>query len=188
MDFRNADKLLEKLKTIDLPATYSNQHKLIMDTELLFAEIKVILISETSYENEKKWETFKNQIQKHCSRKYPFSDYIQELTDVRNKLLTGKTLDSILNPMTKKDLHGNYLLSASWCGPCRTIKSELQNLPPEKRALIQVLDFDDNVELFRELGVKAVPRFAIFDSGEQVEMVSGVKEISDKIVTITEQT
>lgn len=86
--------------------------------------------------------------------------------------------------MTKNNLNGNYLLSASWCGPCRTIKSELQNLPPEKRVLIQVLDFDDNVELFRELGVKAVPRFAAFNGGEQVEMVSGVKEISDKIKVI----
>ena len=87
--------------------------------------------------------------------------------------------------MTKNNLNGNYLLTASWCGPCRTIKSELQNLPPEKRALIQTLDFDDNVELFRALGVKAVPRLAIYENGKEVEMIAGIKEISDKIVTIT---
>ena len=55
----------------------------------------------------------------------------------------------------------NYkLVSASWCGPCKLLKSQLQ----KENIEIDVIDVDQNMEYVQNLGIRAVPTLVVDDS------------------------
>lgn len=61
---------------------------------------------------------------------------------------------------------------AEWCVPCNRIKSEYQKtLKRFYSVKAREADYDTSQELFDHYGVAAMPTFAIFKSGELVEML-----------------
>lgn len=63
------------------------------------------------------------------------------------------------------------LVTATWCGPCKTLKSQLA----EDRIEVDIIDADENVEYLREHGIRSVPSLIV--EGEVKEIVtSGIFE------------
>jgi len=67
---------------------------------------------------------------------------------------------------------------ASWCGPCHMIAPIYEKLSesPEfnkSSVVFAKLDVDRNVEVTRELGIRAMPTFITFFDGEQQDKLQG---------------
>lgn len=82
--------------------------------------------------------------------------------------------------MTKNELNGWILFSASWCGPCKNIKADIEKLPEEQKKLITVLNYEDHKDLFTELGVRTVPQLYLTQNGNILEKYNGIPEIPNK--------
>jgi len=55
---------------------------------------------------------------------------------------------------------------ASWCGPCRTMRPEVEKLV-RKNYPVQSIDIDRSPELAERYGVKAVPTFVVVDANRK---------------------
>ena len=69
---------------------------------------------------------------------------------------------------------------APWCGPCRALAPELEELKKKwKNKLVVVkLNVDDNPALAAELGANAIPAVRVFRSGTVVTEFTGLMEMS----------
>lgn len=55
----------------------------------------------------------------------------------------------------------NYkLITAAWCGPCKLLKSQLE----EANIGVEIIDVDENMEYVQNLGIRAVPTLVVNDS------------------------
>lgn len=65
---------------------------------------------------------------------------------------------------------------AEWCGPCQTMKPVVNGIAEEysERATVLKIDVDENADMAREYGVKAIPLFIVFKEGEEVWRGKGV--------------
>jgi thiol-disulfide isomerase/thioredoxin len=86
--------------------------------------------------------------------------------------------------MTKNELNGWVLFSATWCGPCKNIKSDIAKLSEEQQKLITIIYYEDNKDLFTELGVRTVPQFHLIQNGNSIESHIGIPAIPNKIQTL----
>jgi thioredoxin 1 len=72
--------------------------------------------------------------------------------------------------------------TATWCGPCRMIKPQLQNIINEGQIKIELYDIDSNVEITKEFGIKSVPTLIYFnEEGTEVGRLSGFKPAAEII-------
>ncbi|KAK6511183.1 Cytoplasmic thioredoxin isoenzyme 2 [Arthrobotrys musiformis] len=63
---------------------------------------------------------------------------------------------------------------ATWCGPCKQIAPFVEKLAGEfKDAAFIKVDVDEVSDVAAEFGVRAMPTFMIFRSGEKVSEVVG---------------
>lgn len=57
------------------------------------------------------------------------------------------------------------MFGAGWCGPCRTVKSQLKSLGIE----VNYVDCDEEQALAKELNIRGVPVVIVWDeAGEEV--------------------
>jgi len=63
---------------------------------------------------------------------------------------------------------------ATWCGPCKVISPVVEGFSREfEDVAFYKVDVDDNPDIARELGVRAMPTFFFFKGGEKVGDVVG---------------
>ncbi|KAH9958976.1 thioredoxin [Russula dissimulans] len=63
---------------------------------------------------------------------------------------------------------------ATWCGPCRVISPVLEQ-HAEKTPSIEFykVDVDEQPDIAQEVGVRAMPTFAVFYNGQKVDDLVG---------------
>jgi len=70
---------------------------------------------------------------------------------------------------------------AEWCGPCRAIAPVLESLSEDYdgRATIAKLDIDANQQVAMKYGIRSIPTVMLFDKGEIVDTLIGVRPKPD---------
>lgn len=65
--------------------------------------------------------------------------------------------------------------TASWCGPCKAIKSVVKQLATAHAGKLKVafVDIDRCPKIARRYGIKGVPSLYLFEGGEVVGKLSG---------------
>jgi thioredoxin 1 len=67
--------------------------------------------------------------------------------------------------------------TASWCGPCKSLATNLENanltLP------IEVVDIDVHDDLAREYGIRGVPTLVMLDENIEVKRLVGAKTVNE---------
>ncbi len=63
--------------------------------------------------------------------------------------------------------------TASWCGPCKTLKPILKELQSEGFS-IDIIDIDENQMESAAKSIQAVPTLILYDDGVEVARTSGV--------------
>ena len=66
---------------------------------------------------------------------------------------------------------------AEWCAPCRALGPVIENLASEfeGRARVAKVDVDANQQLAAQYGIRSIPTVMLFDKGELVETLVGVR-------------
>ena len=82
--------------------------------------------------------------------------------------------DNIFKKKTKL-----ILASASFCGPCKMLKSRID----AESLNVEVKQMEDESEFFRQHNIKTVPRLLIFKGDELVEVIQGTDDIINRIRT-----
>ena len=72
---------------------------------------------------------------------------------------------------------------AEWCGPCRALGPILESLSEDfgGRAKVAKLDVDSNQQVAMHYGIRSIPTVMLFDKGELVETMVGVRSKSDYV-------
>lgn len=73
--------------------------------------------------------------------------------------------------MGMKDIKLDYY-TASWCGPCRSVKPIVHELQ-EAGWNINIIDADDNHDKVAENQVRGIPTFIVYKNGVQVDRWAG---------------
>lgn len=75
---------------------------------------------------------------------------------------------------------------ATWCGPCKMLAGELEELENEKQDIdIIKVDIDENEALAKEYGVMVVPTVYFYQDGELMSRETGFMP-KEKILKIFE--
>ncbi len=71
------------------------------------------------------------------------------------------------------------LASASWCGPCKVVKSRLnsENLTDK----VEMKDADVDIAFFKANNIKSIPRLLVMDGDKVVELIQGIDDIVKRI-------
>jgi thioredoxin len=75
---------------------------------------------------------------------------------------------------------------AAWCGPCRAVAPELEQLARERagRAVVAKVDTEALPELASRFGIRSIPSLLLFRDGRQVHRESGAmpaREIASRM-------
>jgi len=69
---------------------------------------------------------------------------------------------------------------ADWCGPCKLLKPLLLKLEENNKDLkLCFLDIDQNPKLAALLKVASIPKVVVFNKGEEITSVSGIRSEAD---------
>lgn len=88
----------------------------------------------------------------------------------------------VINEQEYKDLvlnnKGIVVLDffASWCGPCRMIAPELEEVEEELNIPIYKMDVDECQNVPREYGVMSIPTVCVFKDGKFQEKFLGYRQ------------
>ena len=86
-------------------------------------------------------------------------------------------MEQITSEQIKQKISNNetFLLkmSASWCGPCRQLTHEIQNVVTQ--VPIYEFDVESDIVFSKDLGVRSVPVMKFFKDGEDVNTTVGLK-------------
>jgi len=65
--------------------------------------------------------------------------------------------------------------SATWCGPCRTVKPQVESLASEVRGQAEVvqIDVDEQRDLAKQYKVRSIPCFVVVKNGQEVARKTG---------------
>ncbi|KAK5955837.1 thioredoxin trx1 [Knufia fluminis] len=69
---------------------------------------------------------------------------------------------------------------ATWCGPCKVIAPAIVKMsdeePYSEKVSFYKIDVDEAPDVAQELGIRAMPTFAIFKNGQKIDEVVGANE------------
>jgi thioredoxin 1 len=71
--------------------------------------------------------------------------------------------------------------TATWCGPCKMIKPILHKLNDEGTIEIEFYDVDDNSDIAKEYGIKAVPTLVFINDGQEIKRTTGFKPAQELV-------
>jgi thioredoxin 1 len=87
----------------------------------------------------------------------------------------------LLNSDEFKDIikEGTWLVdfSATWCGPCRMLEPNLEELSKEYNVL--KVDIDQFMELAESYSIVSVPTLMLFKDGELIKQSSGYRSLDE---------
>jgi thioredoxin 1 len=70
-----------------------------------------------------------------------------------------------------------YLLfSASWCGPCQTLKPVMEQV--SKTIPVTKIDVDTDAQTVSDYGVRSVPTVVLIKGGREVKRFTGVQSLN----------
>ena len=70
-----------------------------------------------------------------------------------------------------------YLLfSASWCGPCQTLKPVMEQV--SKTIPVTKIDVDTDAQTVSDYGVRSVPTVVLIRDGREVKRFTGVQSLN----------
>ena len=73
-------------------------------------------------------------------------------------------------------------LFATWCGPCKMLSPILDEISEEiSTTKFYKIDVDDNQDVAREYNVMSIPTVLIFENGELVNTIVGLRSREDLI-------
>ena len=73
-------------------------------------------------------------------------------------------------------------LFATWCGPCKMLSPILDEISEEITSTkFYKIDVDDNQDVAREYNVMSIPTVLIFENGELVNTIVGLRSREDLI-------
>jgi len=72
---------------------------------------------------------------------------------------------------------------AEWCAPCRALGPVLESLTEDfdGRVTVAKLDIDANQQVAMKYGIRSIPTVMLFNSGEIVDTLIGVRPKSDYV-------
>ena len=75
---------------------------------------------------------------------------------------------------------------ATWCGPCRMLSPILEEVSEDANGEYEVVkvDVDESYSLAKKFGIMSVPTMIIFQDGEEVEKIIGLRQKDDLISAI----
>ena len=75
---------------------------------------------------------------------------------------------------------------ATWCGPCRMLSPILEEVSEASKDEYEVVkvDVDESYSLAKKFGIMSVPTMIIFQDGEEVEKIVGLRQKEDLISAI----
>lgn len=86
-------------------------------------------------------------------------------------------MEQITSEQIKQKINNNetFLLKmmASWCGPCRQLTYEIQNVVTD--VPIYEFDVESDIVFSKDLGVRSVPVMKFFKNGQDVNTTVGLK-------------
>ena len=70
---------------------------------------------------------------------------------------------------------------AEWCGPCRVLGPVIESLSQEYDGRVKVakVDVDSNQQVTMQFGIRSIPTVMLFDKGQVVDTIVGVRPKSD---------
>jgi thioredoxin 1 len=91
--------------------------------------------------------------------------------------ITDATFDEIVLKSDKPVLVDFW---AAWCGPCRMVGPNIDEISSEYegKAIVGKVDVDSNQEFAAKYGVRNIPTVLVFDKGEVVARQVGVAQKS----------
>ena len=73
-------------------------------------------------------------------------------------------------------------LFATWCGPCKMLSPILDEISEEiTTTKFYEIDVDDNEDVAREYSVMSIPTILIFENGELVNKIVGLRSREDLV-------
>ena len=70
-----------------------------------------------------------------------------------------------------------YLLfSASWCGPCQTLKPVMEQV--SKTIPVTKIDVDTDAQTVSDYGVRSIPTVVLIKDGREVKRFTGVQSLN----------
>lgn len=65
------------------------------------------------------------------------------------------------------------LATSKFCGPCHLLKRMLEN----EKISVETVAMEDDMDVFKQYGIKAVPRLLVVENNKLVESIQGVDDI-----------
>ena len=76
--------------------------------------------------------------------------------------------------------------NAQWCGPCRMLAPILEDIAESTDHKIVSVDVDAEMELAAKYEISSIPCLIIFENGEAVERVIGLKSKAEILKLVEE--
>ena len=76
--------------------------------------------------------------------------------------------------------NGTVLLqfSADWCGPCRAMKSTVEQFQEKTNVIVQKVNIDTESKISAKYGVRSIPCFIVLKDGNQTKRVVGSQSLN----------
>jgi len=95
--------------------------------------------------------------------------------------ISGEMTATIVQEDRTKNFLPNCMIlwTVEWCGSCKKMKSVVEELR-EEGYTVYVLDYDENKELAKKMGIKSLPTSVIWEDKKEVKRHVGIVKV-DKI-------